>query len=92
LRYGGGFGLGVLLGDVLQTDAICTGRNVNDPGVCMVDPNAAQVNEPADVPPVFPVINVVGGVQFRPMPQLLINLELGLRTAPYLGLGTQYLF
>ena len=92
LRYGGGFGLGIILGDVLQTDAVCTGRNINDPGVCMVDPSAAQVNDPADVPPVFPVINVLGGAQFRPMPQLLINVEIGLRTAPYMGIGTQYLF
>jgi hypothetical protein len=58
----------------------------------MVDPSAAQVNDPADVPPVFPVINVLGGAQLRPMPQLLINVEIGIRTAPYMGIGTQYLF
>lgn len=92
LRYGGGFGLGMLLGDVRQTDATCSGRNINDPGVCMIDPNAQQVNDPADTPPVFPVVSLLAGAQVRPVEQLLINFEAGLRTTFYVGTGVQYLF
>lgn len=93
LRYGGGFGLGVIFGDVLQTDAVCTGRNINDPGVCMRDPNAVQVNEPnPDIPPVFPVINLLVGGQFRPADKIAINFEIGTRTAFYAGLGASYMF
>lgn len=92
LRYGGGFGLGLVLGDVRQTDAVCSARNINDPGVCMIDPNAQQVNDPADTPPVFPVVNLTLGAQFRPVDQILINFEVGLRTAFYAGTGIQYLF
>lgn len=92
LRYGGGFGLGVIFGEVLQTDSVCSGRNINDPGVCMVDPNAAQVNEPAGIPPVFPVINLLVGGQVRPVDKVAINFELGLRTAFYAGFGASYMF
>ena len=92
IRYGGGFGLGVIFGEVLQTDSTCTGRNINDPGVCMVDPNAAQVNDPANIPPVFPVINLTIGAQFRPIEKLAINLEAGLRTAFFTGLSASYMF
>lgn len=93
LRYGGGFGLGIIFGDVRQTDAVCTGRNINDNGVCMVDPNAVQVNEPnEDIPPVFPVINLLVGAQFRPVPKVAINFEMGLRTAAFIGLSASYLF
>lgn len=92
LRYGGGFGLGVLFGEVKQTDSRCSGRNINDPGVCMIDPNAQQVNDPADIPPVFPVINLLFGGQLRPIPKLAINFEVGLRTAFYTGVGASYMF
>ncbi len=91
LRYGGGFGLGIILGQVLKTDSICTGTNFNG-GDCMKDPNAQEANNPADIPPVFPVINVLLGAQFRPTPQVVINAEFGLRTAPFIGLSGQYLF
>lgn len=92
LRYGGGFGLGLVLGDVRQTDAVCSGRDINEPGVCMIDPNAQQVNDPADIPPVFPVVNLLVGGQLRPVDQILINFEVGIRTAFYAGTGVQYLF
>ena len=92
LRYGGGFGLGVIFGEVKQTDSTCTGRNINDAGVCMIDPGGAQVNDPANIPPVFPVVNILFGGQFRPVPEVLLNLELGIRTAPFIGFSGQYLF
>lgn len=92
LRYGGGFGLGFIFGEVKQTDSLCTGRNINDPGVCMINQGGEQINDPADIPPVFPVINLVLGGQFRPIPKLAINFEVGLRTAFYTGVGAQYMF
>ncbi len=91
LRYGGGFGLGLMLGEVLQTDSVCTSRDINGGG-CMKDPNAQQANDPADIPPVFPVVNVLLGAQFRPTPQVVINAEFGIRTAPFIGLSGQYMF
>lgn len=90
LRYGGGFGLGLLFGEILETDAVCTGSNAQTD--CIKDENGAQVNEEQDYPPVFPVVNILGGVQIRPADQLVINIELGVRTVPYIGVGTQYLF
>lgn len=89
LRYGGGLGLGILFGDVFQTDAVCTGNDVQED--CMRDENAPQVDDPADLPPVFPVVNVLGGVQIRAHDDVLVNVELGLRTVPYVGVGVQYL-
>lgn len=92
LRYGGGFGLGILFGEVTQTDATCSSRNINDPGVCMENPGGGQVDDPVDIPPVFPVINLIFGGQLRPIPDLAINFEVGLRTAFYTGVGAQYMF
>ena len=92
LRYGGGFGLGVIFGEVLQTDSMCSSRAINEPGVCNVDPNAEQVNDPANIPPVFPVINLTVGGQLRPIEKLNINFELGIRTAFFAGLSASYMF
>ena len=89
-RYGAGFGLGLVLGEALQTDSTCTGRDIQND--CMPDPNGEQVNDPADLPPVFPVVNLLAGVQFRPTPKMTVNLEGGLRTLFFFGLSSTYYF
>ena len=91
IRYGGGFGIGLVLGQVLQTDSTCSSRDINRDGVCTKN-TSGQVNDPADLFPVYPVFNALAGVQFRPIPQLVINAEVGIRTAPFIGLSSQYFF
>ena len=90
LRYGAGFGLGILKGEVRQTDSICSSDDIQND--CRENPNGAQVNDPADLPPVFPVVDLLAGLQYRPLDKLAINLEAGLRTAFYVGLGANYFF
>jgi hypothetical protein len=55
--------------------------NVGDP-----EPN------PYDMPPVFPVVNAIVGVQIRPAPKAVINIETGIRTIPFLGMSAGYFF
>lgn len=89
-RYGAGFGLGLVLGEALQTDSICTGRDIQND--CAPNPSGAQVNDPADLPPVFPVVILLTGVQFKPTPKMTINLEGGLRSLFFFGLSSTYYF
>jgi hypothetical protein len=89
LRYGAGLGLGIITGDVLRTDYRCTTSEISS---CSQVPGG-KVREPEDdIPPVFPVINILVGVQIRPMEKLNINLEGGFRTVPYVGLTADYFF
>jgi hypothetical protein len=90
LRYGGGAGLGVILGDVLQTDYVCMGEGV---GNCSQDPVAEDIRAPNDkIPPVFPVVNILAGLQIRPTKNIAINLEGGMRTVFYFGTTVGYFF
>jgi len=87
LRYGAGLGLGIIRGDVLRSDARCT---TSDLASCTVynprrDPETA-------VPPVFPVINMLLGVQINPVKNLAINLEGGMHTVFYFGTTMAYFF
>jgi hypothetical protein len=50
-----------------------------------------EVN-PYDLPPVFPVINAILGVQIRPISKLTINVEGGIRTFPFVGVSGAYFF
>lgn len=88
LRYGAGLGLGYIMGDILRTDYVCTSDDVES---CMPDGNAQAVRE-TDVPPVFPLINVILGVQVRPFDNVAINIEGGLRTVPFVGTTAAVLF
>lgn len=88
LRYGAGFGLGFIVGDALQTDTICTGSSTSS---CAPAPGG-QVDDPADIFPVFPVVNLRLGGQFKPTEQVAINVDFGLRTAFFASLGVTYFF
>jgi hypothetical protein len=90
LRYGGGAGIGILKGDVIRTDALCTDPNIDS--TCRLDPAQGNDHNPYDLPPVFPVINAVLGMQFRPIENVIINLEGGIRTAPFFGGTVGYYF
>lgn len=92
IRYGAGIGLGILMGDVLRTDYICPGTELAEPP-CYQKPNAEHIRDPEDkVPPVFPVLNAVIGAQFRPVKNISVNAEVGMRTAFYYGLTGTFFF
>lgn len=94
LRYGGGAGLGIVLGNVLQTDYICTPPD--NAGNCFEDPMARTTGDfravQKDVPPVFPVVNILAGLQIHPTDHIEINIEGGIRTIFYVGTTIGYLF
>jgi hypothetical protein len=91
LRYGAGLGIGYIRGQLLRTDAVCTGPDLQKD--CAFDPNGTDKQKPDKLPPVFPVVNVLAGLQFRPVKALAVNLDIGLRTVPYVGASaTLYLW
>ena len=86
-RYGAGLGLGIIKGDVLRSDARCTSSDISS---CTVY-NPRRDPE-SDVPPVFPVVNILVGAQIRPVKNLAINIEGGMHTVFYFGATTAYFF
>jgi hypothetical protein len=91
LRYGAGFGLGIVHGDALQTDSTCP-ANVSDIQTQCMTVATGQVDDPADIPPVFPVVNFLIGAQYRPLDNVVIALQGGMRSVFYFGLGTSFYF
>lgn len=90
LRYGAGLGLGYIMGEVKRTDYVCT---TADESSCGRDPNAVYDDTPEDgIPPVFPIVNVVVGAQIRPIHNLAINIEGGIRTLPFFGTTVALMF
>jgi hypothetical protein len=90
LRYGAGLGIGYIMGDVLRTDYLCSSEDVSS---CQQDPAAENVETPdEDIPPLFPVLNVLLGIQIRPLDNVAINIEGGIRTVPFVGTSVALLF
>ncbi len=105
VRYGGGAGIGFITGGLQKYDVMCAPGATNDNpepgcvpvGVTSPDGNqgtATSITGPADydLPPVFPVVNAIIGLQIRPTPKAVINLETGIRTLPFVGLSAGYYF
>jgi hypothetical protein len=104
IRYGGGAGLGILSGGVKRVDTMCTSGSKESPGTgCVpttyggqgiVSPDNAGDSEPNpyNLPPVFPVVNAIVGVQIRPVPKAVINIEGGIRLMPFFGVSAGYFF
>jgi hypothetical protein len=91
IRYGGGAGLGIFMGDVVRTDYVCSGTDPDND--CFEKPGAENVKTPYEnIPPVFLVVNAIVGVQIRPTGGLFINVEGGLRTMPFFGTTLGYYF
>ncbi len=88
LRYGGGFGFGVVRGEIISKDAGCFGDDTQNE--CAPIPGAPE--EKKDFFRYPPVFNALAGVQFTPGDNLAINLEIGMRTVFYTGVGAQYFF
>jgi hypothetical protein len=89
VRYGGGAGIGILMGGVNRTDQICTTSSTDS---CNTDPAGENQDTPYDLPPVMLVINAIIGVQIRPTDEIFINVEGGLRTVPFFGMTAGYYF
>ena len=107
-RYGGGAGLGILTGELDHYNIVCAAGSSNnnvDPGCVPPDPRYATANgqgkgtysddgtpKKYDLPPVFPVVNAIIGLQYKPTSALTINLEGGIRTLPFIGISSAYFF
>ncbi len=97
-RYGGGAGLGILTGSVQKYDVPCNGAtNTNlEPGCVPAQlggqATAARGPNKYDLPPVFPVVNAIIGLQIRPIAKAVINIETGIRTLPFVGISGGYFF
>ncbi|HUQ03049.1 MAG TPA: hypothetical protein VM261_11190 [Kofleriaceae bacterium] len=89
VRYGGGAGLGILMGSVRRTDQIC-GTSSTDS--CVDDPTGENQDSPYDTPPVMLVVNAIIGLQVRPTNEIFINIETGVRTVPFFGMTAGYYF
>jgi hypothetical protein len=91
LRYGAGLGVGIVRGEVIQTDQLCTSEDIQES--CTADPDGDKQNEPADVPPVLPVVNILLGVELRLVKPIALHLDAGIHTVPFVKAGvTLYLW
>ena len=107
IRYGGGAGLGIVTGSLKHYNVFCSGASngMTEPGCAPNDPRfggRATCEENADcsqvqpvkynLPPVFPVVNAIIGVQFKPIDKMTINIEGGIRTFLFIGTSAAYFF
>jgi hypothetical protein len=44
------------------------------------------------LPPVFPVVNAILGLEIKPTEKMTINIEGGIRTLPFFGVSSSYFF
>jgi hypothetical protein len=99
VRYGGGAGLGIVTGKLQKYDVPCSGGATNEnptPGCVPMGINGGTANAGTpndyDLPPVFPVVNAILGLQIRPVEKAVINIEAGIRTLPFLGISAGYFY
>jgi hypothetical protein len=55
-------------------------------------PGGTQTPRAYDLPPVFPVVNAIIGLQIKPMDKMTINIEGGIRTFLFFGTSASYFF
>jgi hypothetical protein len=100
-RYGGGLGLGIILGELDHYNIICNNatNSAPEPG-CVPDrfggqgmySEGTQTQVAYDLPPVFPVVNAILGLEVKPTENTTINIEGGIRTLPFLGISSSVFF
>ena len=88
IRFGAGIGAGVIRGEVRQTDALCTSERLQRD--CIRDPAAQDVDKPVDLWPVMPVVNVLVGVEFRPIRAIALFADVGFHTVPNVSAGATF--
>lgn len=91
LRYGLGIGLGVLMGDILETDYECS-NNRYELDACRQQPEADDVRRAIDLPPVVPIMTGLIGIQYAPSERVALNLEGGLQTTFFVGVSAAVFF
>ena len=83
-------------GSANQLDPQCVPQGITgksgQPGQAAQDPS--KPNQPINynLPPVVPVVNAIIGLQIRPVPKAVINIETGIRTLPFFGISAGYFF
>jgi len=103
VRYGGGLGVGVLLGELDHYNILCNGATNATPepgcvpmrfgGTADYSPDPGGETQVAyNLPPVFPVVNAIVGLEIKPTDKLTINIEGGIRTLPFVGVSAAYFF
>jgi hypothetical protein len=103
IRYGGGLGIGIVLGELQHYDVFCAPGATNESTSPGCEPPVPPFNGTAmfesaemlvkyDLPPVFPVVNAILGVQLKPTDALTINIEGGIRTFLFFGISSSYFF
>jgi hypothetical protein len=102
VRYGGGLGLGIITGELDHNNIICAAGATNanpEPGcVAMRFNGTGMYHEGTEtqvkysLPPVFPVVNAIVGLEIRPTDKMTINIEGGIRTLPFVGVSSAYFF
>ncbi|MGE5185354.1 MAG: hypothetical protein ACM31C_24995 [Acidobacteriota bacterium] len=61
-------------------------------GVVSPDHPGDPEPNPYGLPPVFPVVNAIIGLQIKPTPKSVINIEGGIRTLPFIGISAGYFY
>jgi hypothetical protein len=104
IRYGGGAGIGIVTGELARYNMFCNGATNSSPEPGCVPPvspfngsgtlsaDGNMMLQKYNLPPVFPVVNAIIGVQIRPVPKAAINIEGGIRTFPFFGISGGYFF
>lgn len=102
VRYGAGLGVGILIGEIDHYSIICApGTTTASPEPGCVPPRfqgTGMYDGPETVfkydlnTPVFPVVNAIVGLQFKPTEHTTINLEGGIRTLPFIGVSSSMFF
>jgi hypothetical protein len=104
LRYGGGAGIGIVTGSLWRYNVICNGATNASPepgcvppgdpfnGSGALSPDGNMMIQKYNLPPVFPVVNAILGLQIRPFSKATINIEGGIRTFPFFGASGAFFF
>ena len=103
IRYGGGGGLGIVTGELQHYDITCAAGATNEDPSPQCEPpvppfngtgqfEAGEVLRKYKLPPVFPVLNALIGLQIKPIDKLTVNIEGGIRTFLFFGVSSTYFF
>ena len=102
VRYGGGIGVGIVRGELDHYNIICVNATNASPEPGCVPPRYggqgmySEGGTPPpvkyDLPPVFPVVNAIIGLELRPSSHMTINIEGGIRTLPFVGVSSSVFF
>jgi hypothetical protein len=101
VRYGGGLGLGIVIGELDHYNIVCNGASnaMPEPGCTPSNlggngtfSEGTLTQVAYSLPPVFPVVNAIVGLQIKPTEKMTINIEGGIRTLPFFGVSSSMFF